>query len=119
MSTKVLWVFYIAGAASTLLIKYLSYCYHGHRMGKSFLANTREWFLEATVANAVSWTTSLTNIAIAWTIGRIYINKLAIWDVLGSLPLDNSLSFLLGILAEVAAPNAMKWVLAKFPGGAQ
>jgi hypothetical protein len=88
-------------------------------MGKPWLASTREWFLEATVANAVSWTTSLTNIAIAWTIGRIYINKLAIWDTLGSLPLDNSLSFLLGILAEVAAPNAMKWIMAKFPGGGQ
>ncbi len=119
MSEQVLWAWYVAGALSTLAIKWASYVYHGRKIGKSAATASREWFLEATVENAVSWTTSLANLAIAWTVGRAYINRLPVWDFLGSLPLDNSISFLLGIVAEIAGPNAMKWMLSRLPGGSQ
>lgn len=118
MSTKVLWAWYIFGAVLTLVVKWASYVYHGKQMGKSIWTSTKEWFLDATLENTASWVTSIANIGVAWTIGRIYINRMPMWDM-ASLPLDNAISFTLGVIAEIIAPNCVKWLISKFPGGGQ
>lgn len=116
MSHKSEWTWYLLGALLALAWKWARYCYHGRRMGKSIKACSLEWFFEASQENAVSW---VTTIAVVWCLGAIYIDRIVSLAALSDIPVEECFAFLLGSLLEVIAPNIVKWIASKLPGGSQ
>lgn len=116
MHHKSVWAFYLAGALLTLALKFYRYYRFGVKNGKSFRVSLCEWLFEASAENAFSW---MTTIGIVWAVGVTYIDQVDfLWSgYLKAIPVHTSFAFLLGSLMEIAAPNAVKWLLGKMPGG--
>ncbi len=115
MSHGSLWIIYLIGIGITNFIKWVSYCYGGKSHGKRFMDSSNEWFMEATLRNAASWIATLLNAALALTVGRIYIDRLPVWDWLGSIPLDWTITLALAISVEIILPNVCKFLVAELP----
>jgi hypothetical protein len=123
MSKGIIWFSYILGAILTLGFKYAKYLYDGNKTGTTSAGHpwewkdaTVEWFFEGSIANGVSW---VTTIGVVWVFGSAYITRIE-WlfgDYLQSIPLDYGIAFLLGSLMELIAPAAVKWIVSKFPFG--
>lgn len=114
MDNRSEWVFYLLGAGLTLAWKLIRYCRDGRARGLGIRACLCEWLFEPTAENAFSWATT---VGVVWVIGAMYVGGLLSEVGLVNLPVTNSIAFLIGCLAEVAAPNLVKWLLAKLPGG--
>ena len=121
MSHKSAWAFYLLGAALTLAWKCLRYVRAEKKKGRAAHDALAEWFLEDSMANTVSWTTT---VGFVWVFGTIYVELRAesgIFSFINVIPLQNSIAFFLGGLMELVAPQVAKqlcaWVMAHLPGG--
>ena len=112
MTDKSAWIAYLLGAFLTVAGKWALWCYHGCKMGKSIRESSGQWFFESSTENAVSWTATIGGV---WLLGSIYIDRAIIITGLSSLPVIDSLAFLLGSLMEFTAPAVVKWVISKLP----
>jgi hypothetical protein len=108
------WTWYLAGALLCLTAKLARYWHHGRNMGDGLMA-IKEWFFERSADNAVSW---LVTVAVVWCLGAAFFYRVELpaWEWLEAVPLKPPFAFLLGIVAEVAAPNAAKWLIGKALG---
>ena len=112
MTDKSAWAAYLIGAFLTITGKWALWCYHGKKMGHSIKQSSAEWFFESSTENAVSWTATIGGV---WVLGSIYIDRAIAITGLSSLPVLDSLAFLLGSLMEFTAPAIVKWVISKLP----
>jgi hypothetical protein len=105
------WAWYLFGAALCLAAKLARYWHHGRNMGDGLKA-IWDWFFERSKENAVSW---LVTVAVVWGFGAAFFYRVEPpgWEWLASVPLKAPFAFLLGVVAEVAAPNAAKWLIGK------
>jgi len=109
------WILFIAGVLLALGFKCARYVYEGKKRGVRTKDSLFEWFFEATLANGVSWFTTL---FIVLPFGGVYIDKVSVgagWIL--NLPVHWTFSLGFGGLMEYIAPNLMKWIVAKLPGG--
>lgn len=113
-TNKSAWLFYLLGAVLTLGWKLIRYCRHEKARNVPVRQLMREWFLEPTKENALSW---LTTIAVVWAFGSAYIGRVNILqsEFLKSIPVNDSFAFLFGTMMEIWAPNAAKFILSKLP----
>lgn len=113
------WIWYLLGAFLTLIWKWGRYCLIGRRsLAKPLRMSTREWFLERSRENAVSW---ITTIGFVWALGVLYIDRVT-WGMvawMNDIPVVDAYAFLLGSIAELAAPAAAKWAVSKIPYAGQ
>lgn len=110
------YVFYVIGAALTLLGKWLVYVRNGQKKyGSTLREATAEWFFEKSAENYGSW---VATIAAVWAGGVLYVEQLPFpyLDGLLKLPLHISVACLLGSVMELAAPAFIKWLIRKIPG---
>lgn len=112
-----LWAWYLAGAMTALLCKFLMYYSAGKKLDKTLKMVSREWFFERSLENAVSW---IATILLVWCAGVSYIDSITfLWaDFLKSIPAHPAFAALFGFIMEYTAPNVFKWVLSKTPWGA-
>jgi hypothetical protein len=108
------WFFYLLGAFLTLVLKYINYIRGAKAHGKTMKQASIEWFIEPSASNAFSW---VTTIGIVWCIGALYIDRIMTISTISDIPVAKCFSFTLGSLMEIIAPNVVKWLVAKFPGG--
>ena len=120
MNTKgFAWMFYLLGAALTLLWKMVRYVHEEKKKGRRAKDAIAQWFLEDSIENTTSWCVT---IGLVWTLGAIYISlrdNAGIFNWISVIPLHNALAFSLGGLMELIAPevakNIMGWLVSKFP----
>lgn len=110
------WLWYLAGAICCLLWKWQRYCYESRGHGISFWKASREWFELHTFGSQASW---VATIGVVWVIGAVYVDRVGVeWmfdGILKFIPVHVSFAFLLGVLAELSAPAAVKWLATKLP----
>lgn len=113
-----LWMFFIAAALLTLLMKCVKYVFHNKdegSIGRKKRELLAEWFFEASSENAVSW---VATVGVVWCCGFLLIEKT---DLLHSVfgewikyfPLSCPIAALFGSLSELGAPDLAKKILGK------
>jgi hypothetical protein len=105
------WAWYLFGAALCLAAKLARYWHHGRHMGDGLKA-IWDWFFERSKENAVSW---LVTVAVVWAFGAFFFYRVEPpgWNWLETIPLKAPFAFIFGIVAEIGAPNAAKWLMRK------
>jgi magnesium-transporting ATPase (P-type) len=111
------WRLYLLGALLTLIYKWVKYVHIGMKQGRTFKAATLEWFELVTVGSRASWATT---IGVVWVIGTVYINRIAVGSLFGgflnNVPVFPAFAFLLGSIAEMIAPDLVKFIVSKISG---
>jgi len=110
------WLAYITSLILSLAYKWARYVRTGRSLGKTIGQSTEEWFFEASLANGVSWVTTL---ASCFVVGGIYIDRIVDVPWFSDLPVHWSIAALLSSLTEFTAPNMAKWLISKIPSTTQ
>jgi len=107
------WFAYITALLLSLAFKWGRYVRTGRSLGKTIGDSTGEWFFEGSLANGVSWVTTL---ASCFVMGGIYIDRAISVPWFSGIPVHWSIAALLSSLTEFTAPNLAKWLISKIPG---
>lgn len=97
--------------------KFLQYTYIGvRRLKRPFKDCAIEWFELVTIDAKVSW---LVTGSFVWVTGVLFIKQIGLsWlggGLLLGIPVLDCTAFMLGVLAEYAAPKLAKWMWSKLP----
>lgn len=108
------WISYFVGALLILSSKLIRYVAGAGKNGKTKKQAILEWFFEDTNSNYSSW---ITTIGAVWLGGYLYINQVEsfLGQALPKIPVAAPVSFVLGCLMEMVAPNIVKLVVSKLP----
>lgn len=110
------WLWYLAGAAATLIWKWQRHGYESRGRGIPFWKASREWFELVTFGSKMSWAVT---IGIVWVVGAVVVEKTgSAWLFGGALldmPVAPPFCFLLGALCEMTVPALAKWLCSKIP----
>lgn len=108
------WLFYFLGAFLILGGKLVRYVVGAAVNGKTKRQALFEWFFEDSTSNYASW---ITTIGVVWLGGYLYINQVEsfLGQALPKIPVAAPISFVLGCLMEMVAPNIIKLVTSKLP----
>jgi len=114
MTDKSAWIAYLAGALLALAWKWLVWVRTGADLGKPVALSTREWFSLTLRSDKISWATTA---GCVWVVGSIYIDRIVAIAALESIPVADSIAFVLGSLAEFTCPGIAKYINGRLGGG--